>query len=302
MNGVCYGECPWGFKRSLLTGRFAPVCTSACGESQYSFPCGFGCSAGLGSCLDNLKDQVGELTRFLGDVAELTFGNESIGEVVEKVTYIAEFFMQVLPQLVKKGKEFWAGVRDDEAEVALVITLMQYISELGLFEDEFEVLRDNIGEILEVVQKLVKNSFKWEEVNMDAVKEVLKSATVKLLDSLVGVTKTFLYKRCEPAESNVHFSIDNAGDHDVLGLWIQEGTENGKPRFELRSKSSVSLVWREKSWQIRAPRLLVARQTLYQADVDSPMPPAEGWRVAKGDAPAPEIIMLSEQYQKLHLK
>jgi len=294
VDGVCYGECPWGYKKSLLTGRFAPVCTSACGENDYSFPCGFGCSAGVGSCLDNLKDQVGELTRFVGDVAQLAFGNETIGEVVEKVTYIAEFFIQVLPKLVAKAKDFWSGVRESEAEVALMITLVQYIKELGMFDTEFELLRDNVGEIIVFVQRLIDNSFKVDEVDLEFIKSVLASTTNKLLDAMVGVTQNFLYKRCEPAESNVHFSIDAAGDHLVLGLWIQDGTENGKPRYELRTDGRVSLVWRENSWQIRAVNFLITSRTLYQSDIDSPTPPAEGWTPVRGEAPAPEIILLRQ--------
>jgi len=293
-EGVCYGECPWGYKRSLLTGRFAPVCTSSCGESQYSFPCGFGCSSGLGSCLDNVKDQVGELTRFLGDVAQLAFDNPNIGEVVEKVTYIVEFLLQVLPKFVEKAKVVWAGVREDEAEVALVMVVFQYIKELGTFDSEFEVLRDNMGEILEVIQKLIQTNFEWDEVNMDLIKDILASATDKVLDAMVGLTKNFLYKRCEPADSQVHFAIDEAGDQDILGLWIAEGESNGRPRYELRTNGRISLEWRENSWQIRSTNVVFTKRTLYQSNVDSAKPPTEGWEVVRGSEPLPLIIALKE--------
>ena len=61
VNNVCYSVCPWGFKVFLITGEFGPMCTPACREGEYGFPCDLGCSAGLGSCLANVKDQVGVL-------------------------------------------------------------------------------------------------------------------------------------------------------------------------------------------------------------------------------------------------
>jgi hypothetical protein len=293
-EGVCYGECPWGYRKGLLVGRFAPVCSSACGESEKSFPCGFGCSNGLGSCLDNIRDQVGELTRFMGTVAGFAFNNSVISDVVERITYVAEFFLQVLPVLVKKAKDFWSDVKQEEAEVALLVVLLQYIYEQGAGGDDFEVLRDNIGEVTEFTQSLVRANFQFADINLDFIKDLLASTSDKLLTAMVSVTEGFLYKRCNPADSIVNFAIDEAGEEKVLGLWIEKGTSNGRPRYELRTDGSMFLEWRESSWQVRAPHLLLLKKTLYQASVDSPTPPAEGWEVVKGADPPPTVILLKQ--------
>lgn len=294
-NGVCYGECPWGYRKSLLIGSFEPVCTSACGESEKSFPCGFGCSSGLGSCFDNVRDQVGELTRFVGNVTSFAFGNAIISDVVERVTYVAEFFLQVMPELIAKAKAFWTGVREEEAEVALLIVLLQYIYEFTDNYEDFEILRENIGEVTEFVQSLVRANFKFDQIDLGFIKDRLAQATDKLLQALVTVTQDFLYERCEPAASNVDFSIDDAGAERVMGLWIAKGVENSKPRYELRTDGKIYLEWREDSWQIREPFLVFGKRTLYKAEVDTQTPPTEGWVAVNGDAPVPTLIQLKQQ-------
>jgi hypothetical protein len=230
----------------------------------------------------------------MGEAASFIFNSSVVGEVVERVTYIAEFLLDVMPVLVKAAKQFWKTVREEEAEAALLIVFLQYISEHSVGnEAEYEVLRENIGETVEFVQTMVRANFKWDEVDLSFIKDRIAVYGDKLLSALVTLTKDFLYRRCETADSTVEFSVDSAGDEDLLGLWIVNGTEGGRPKYTKRSNSGKSLEWRSGSWHFRDAGMLWSK-TLYRSEVDSATPPTTGWAAENGKLPTPEVIPLKQ--------
>jgi len=294
----CYGDCPYGYKPKLLTGLFAPVCNSACSDSNLPMACGFGCAKHFGSCASALLQQIGSVTRGFAAVYSALADDSEVLDQVSRIILLTEFSIEVLAKVADTVKLLQGVVNGKEMSLEVIILLFQAVKDAapGLGED-FENLKGAMGEIVELMVSLLEADY-GVNIDLDVLKTALLDHGESLLQSAVDVVKAFTYPRCEPA-TDVAFTLDDMGDERLMGPWVQRGLMNGKPKYTLKDSKDTVMQWNDgqNHWNIFVDRWCGAacRKVVYISKGQSYDFPVEGWSVAPdGIAPAPLVIRMRE--------
>jgi len=295
-NDKCYGDCPYGYKPKLLTGKFAPVCNSACSDSNLPLACGFGCAKHYGSCAGALLQQIGSVTRAVASVYSALADDSELLDQVSRIILLTEFSIEVLSKVADTVKLLQGVVNGKEMSLEVIILLFQAVADAapGLGED-FENLKGAMGEIVELMVSLLEADY-GVDIDLGVIKTALLDHGESLLQSAVDVVRAFTYSRCEPA-SSVAFTLDDMGDERLMGPWVQRGLMNGKPKYTLRGSKDTVMQWNDgqNHWNIFVDRWcgVACRKVVYISKEQSYDFPVEGWTVASnGIAPAPLVIRM----------
>lgn len=101
-----------------------------------------------------------------------------------------------------------------------------------------------------------------------------------------------------PVRIGSQMYLDNAGISDVNGLWKQEGTVNGHPRYFKKNKQGLfsqnkdyEIEWSNGDWWLYEDELFdFTRTALYYSERNSNVMPISGWKTARdGTAPPPTV-------------
>lgn len=299
INGTCFGDCPWGYRKSSLVGGYQATCSSACGESELNFPCGMACTDGKLNCAKHLAEQAFEVTRWVGSLAGFAFGSETVTNVVEKLTYIGEFVLLILPHIVERAKETWSKVKENGRYAALVTVILQFIYENH--QEDYEKMRDNMGETIAFIIETVQAVWNWKVPELGWIKERLIAHGGNVLNATADLTETIMYRRCKPMSNSSNFLVDSAGEDAVLGLWIEDGKANNKPKYVLRSDHNYHTAWVNGCWEMRYSSLF-SSNFLYKNCVQGAVkPPWVDWQVVKGAKPAPIVLSKFRRCKRCHL-
>jgi hypothetical protein len=200
IGGKCYGECPAGSKPMSLVGSFAPVCTTECSKSTHTVTCGFGCSNSTWTCFRTVLDQVSQVTKTIGMVGSFLTGNPLINEVVDKVLWFVEFAIDTLFKVVKIAKDIWGQWPKEDAELATIIALLQFIldsaKELG---QTFDHLQGAFSETLGLVLELMDAEFEWVNIDLKFVADTVLKHGAQILDAAYEFSQVFIYPTCKMA-------------------------------------------------------------------------------------------------------
>lgn len=196
--GKCYGSCPAGMKPMALIGSFAPTCSSDCRQtSKHRTGCGFGCSTKFTTCARTMVDQVGYVTKSVGKVASYMSGNPAIGEVVDRVLRLTEFFIDTVFQVVMVAKKVYSEWPREEAELGVIIALLQFVlehaKEIG---KSFKYLYAEFGETLEMIMELMDAEFEWKKINLEFISNTILKHGRSILNSAAEFAEVFVFPAC----------------------------------------------------------------------------------------------------------
>jgi len=218
--GKCYGPCPRGMKSATLVGGFAPVCTSACIQSSHKTPCGFGCATGVGSCIQQVTDQVTVVARTVGQIGSFMSGNPAISEVVDKVLRLVEFAVDVVFDVVKVAKHVFQEWPREQLELGIIIALVQFVMEHAktIGEDLLE-LKGMFGETIEMILELVDAEFDWKEINLKFISDTILKHGQSILGAANEFAQAFVFPKCQvTSDTNPDYDCDSDGGKDC-GDW-----------------------------------------------------------------------------------
>jgi len=218
--GKCYGPCPRGMKSMALIGGFAPVCSSACVQSSHKTPCGFGCATGVGSCVQQITDQVTVVARSVGQVASYLSGNPAINQVVDKLLRLVEFAIDVVFDVVKVAKHVMAEWPREQIELGVIIALVQFVFEHAkTIGQDFLQLNEMFGETMEMVLELIDGEFDWQEINLKFVSDTILKHGMSILGAGAEFAQAFVFPQCEVVSStNPDYDCNGDGTKDC-GDW-----------------------------------------------------------------------------------
>jgi len=214
--GKCYGSCPSGMKPAAFIGSFSPVCSSACVQSTHKTPCGFGCATGAGSCVKTLAEQVTVVARSVGKVASYLSGNPAISQVVDQVLRLAEFFIDVIFDVVQVAKQVFKEWPREQAELGVIIALVQFVFEHAqTIGQDFLKLNEMFGETMEMILELIDGEFEWKEINLKFIGDTILKHGMQILGAAGEFAEAFVYPRCKVvADTNPDYDCNGNGEND----------------------------------------------------------------------------------------
>jgi len=214
--GKCYGSCPIGMKPAAFIGSFSPVCSSACVQSTHQTPCGFGCAKGVGTCVQTLMDQVSVVASSVGSVASYLSGNPAISAVVDQILRLAEFFIDVVFQVVKVAKHVFSEWPREEATLGVIIALVQFVFEHAkTIGQDFLQLNEMFGETVEMVLELIDGEFEWKEINLKFISDTVLKHGAAILGAAGEFADAFVFPKCKVvSDTNRDYDCDGNGEND----------------------------------------------------------------------------------------
>jgi len=214
--GRCYGSCPRGMKSAALIGSFSPVCSSSCVQSTHQTPCGFGCATGIGSCTQTLAEQVSVVARSVGQVASYLSGNPAISAVVDQILRLAEFFIDVVFDVVMVAKHVFKEWPREHVELGVIIALVQFVFEHAkTIGQDFLQLREMFGETIEMILELIDGEFDWQEINLKFITDTILKHGAKILGAAGEFAKAFVYPVCKVvSDTNPDYDCNGNGEND----------------------------------------------------------------------------------------
>jgi len=224
MFGKCYGNCPTGMKPAALIGSFSPVCSTACVQSSHDTPCGFGCATGVGQCVQVLMEQVSVVARIVGQVASYLAGNPAIAEVVNQVLRLAEFFIDIVFDVVRVAKDIWAQFPRGEAELGVIIAFVTFVIEHAkTIGKDLMHLQDMFGETMEMVLELINMEFEWKEINLSFIADTILKHGQAILGAGYELAEAFVYPTCVVKhDTNPDYDCDADGMNECRD-WSYRG-------------------------------------------------------------------------------
>jgi len=214
--GKCYGSCPRGMKKAALIGSFSPVCSTSCMQSTHQTPCGFGCATGVGTCVQTLMDQVTVVARSVGQVASYLSGNPAISAVVDQILRLAEFFIDVVFNVVKVAKHVFKEWPREQAELGMIIALVQFVFEHAkTIGQDFLQLNEMFGETVEMVLELLDGEFDWKEINLKFISDTILKHGRAILGAAGEFAQAFVFPKCTvTSDHNPDYDCDANGEND----------------------------------------------------------------------------------------
>jgi len=291
-NDVCYGNCPFGFKPSSLTGRFRPVCSSVCGATEFPVSCGFGCSSTRFQCALTLLNQVGSVAQGVGRVVEFVTGDDRIVRVVDGVLTFAEFIIDVLPSLIDAVKQGIDIVTDDESGAMALILLFKYIQEVAPeIGETVESIREAFEELAEIISSLAQERIATGAISVSSIIREILDHGDRVLDYTVKLTKAFSFGRCAVNTRDVAFTVEEVGEEAFSGPYIQRDTKNGHPYYHQQLNTGRAVEYRSAGWTMTHVGYLY-NSVRYQSAEAGYDYPVGGWSASSSsvETPAPEVV------------
>lgn len=296
-RGVCYGKCPTGYKPGLLKGIFGPTCTTACGASERPVSCGFGCASSLGQCARTVLDQVGAVASGVGSVHSFITGEDRLAKAVDAIVGFAEFVLSVLPSVIEAVRKGIDTVQGSERGVMVAVLLFQYLQEiapeLGETGNSIKVAFSGVAD---AIADLVEAKRTEGSISVGRIVRNIIDEGEGALEYAVTLTKAFTYDKCKIA-SDVVFVVDEVGDEEFEGPYVQRGTSNNHPVYSLKSNSKLKVEWDSSKnyWQFVRQRFLLRNTYHYSSSVRSNDYPLAGWTPISGSQPVPMIVATKER-------
>lgn len=315
-DGICYGDCPYGYRPTFLTGWFRPVCTSVCGATNHPVACGVGCAVSMSACASVILSQVREVAIAASKVAAfLTTGTAGLllAQTVEQVARLAEFAFNILSKVLQAANTAYTMFRREQAEMATLVAIYQVIQEaaIGIGQD-WAVFQPLIRDSASLFLQLIDANFGWASIDLGWISGVVMQNGLSAITGAFEVARTFAYGKCEVADDVVAFSVEplsptSYGDDRLIGPWSQDGSVNGKPRYRnMLNRDNVMLEWssRDRSWSVWVRDTTFGRgwwfgwaglgwRELYEARTDTPTFPTTGWLKLEGSLPLPLLVSTS---------
>jgi len=289
-NDVCYGKCPFGFKRATLSGRFRPVCSSVCGATEFPVSCGFGCSSTRFQCAKTLLNQVGTVAQGVGNIVEFVSGDDRIVRVVDGVLTFSEFLIGVLPSLIDAVKQGIDIVRDSESGAMALILLFEYVKEIAPeIGETVNSIKEAFEELADIIASLAQEKINTGSISIiSIVREILEHGD-RILDYSVKFTKAFSFGRCAVSTRDVAFTVEEVGEEAFSGPYVQRGMKNGHPFYHQQMRSDRAVEYRA-AWSMTRVGYLY-NSVYYMSSELSDDYPLEGWSARSSvDWPAPEVV------------
>jgi len=307
--GKCYGKCPQKFRPTFLKGWFRPVCTSICAETTYPVTCGVGCANTRSDCVSIILNQVKEVAISAGKVAIFFSGagvsGVMLAQTVEQVVKVAEFAFNVLSKVLVIADAAYKDFTREQAELATLVSIFQVLKDLAAeIASDWIKFQDLIRKSGNLFLRLIDAEFAWKNVNLGWITGAIMKEGAAALFGAFEVARAFAYQKCEMADDEVHFTIEQIGDQRLIGAWSEDGSTNGKPRYRLiRDRGNTVLEWsrRSKSWAIWVFDASFGRgwwfgwaglgwRELYETKANTPGFPSTGWRKIEGPLPMPLLV------------
>jgi len=293
-GGVCYGDCPWGFKPARLIGRFMPVCTSVCGATTHPVTCGFGCATSRMDCLRALLTQVGEVARAVGQVIEIITGDDRLARLADAVISFSEFLLGVLPDLYDAVSGGIDIIRENEKGVMVIVLLFQYVREVAPeIGETVGSIREAFNELVGILADLMQEKSETGQISVGRVIRGILDNGEDLLDMSVRLTKAFSFGRCSVHMSDVKFTVEEVGDERWDGPYRQNGEKNNRPRYVMKIDSSRRLEFSTsaQSWTFVKRNRWGWKTYVYRSSQTPCDYPLGGWAAMGGAAsPMPEVV------------
>lgn len=299
VDGVCYASCPEGYKPKFLSGRYKPVCETACIESSHPIGCGFGCAQSYGSCGQAVLDQVGEVAQILGFSAV-----PGILPVIDEVIDLANFVFEVLTRVVEKGKDIWDRFSSMHTIAALVISFFQVIAEARRIDEDLDTLYAMLGDITEMLLNLIDGERRGI-ATASFISSTIIQHGISLIRTAVRVLNAFTYPHCKALDTEVVFTVEGAGREEVVGPYIQRGTKNDHPYYTHKNTTKVGVEYDTnlEGWSMYAHVGLtnIFKKSFYTVKdlpgVVNNDYPVDGWVRNYGREPAPKVVPLRAPMQ-----
>jgi hypothetical protein len=289
--GQCYGECPYGFSPALVTGKFRPVCSTDCKESNHPVSCGFGCANTAGNCAKVTGQQVASVMRAVSQVAAMVTGHPQIHVLVDSLISLVEFTVTLLAKIIKLVARTWKGIQAGNKKLGVALAIFQFAAEIGLevMGDMYQ-MKDKFHNVLQLFMGLINGEWKFG-LNLGVIANAFMTNAHSVI--LVGsqLANAFVWPKCGVATATAVFSIDNVGDYRLRGEWMVQGAHSGRPRYTKIGDPMARIEWSQsrRAWRAYYDSSLfgVGRATLYICKDNDPSVPLLGWKTDKGMEPAP---------------
>lgn len=307
--GKCYGKCPQKYRPTFLKGWFRPVCSSICAETNYPVTCGVGCANSRSDCVSVILNQVKEVAIAAGKIAIFFsgagFSGVALAATVEQVVKVAEFAFNVLSKVLKIADAAYKDYTREQGEMAVLVSIFQVLKDLAAdVAQDWIKFQDLIRKSGNLFLRLIDAEFAWKNVNLAWITGAIMKEGIGALFGAFEVARAFAYAKCNVADDEVHFSIEQIGDQRLIGAWSEDGQTNGKPRYRLiRDRGNTVLEWsrRSKSWALWVFDSSFGRgwwfgwaglgwRELYETKANTPGFPTTGWRKIEGPLPMPLLV------------
>lgn len=309
-SGVCYGNCPKGFRPTFLLGWFRPVCTSVCAATNHPVTCGVGCANSKTACLKVIMNQVKEVAIAAAKVAAF-FSTGTTGtvivQVVEQVVKIAEFGFNVLSKVLQIAEVAYETFSREEAQLSTLVAIYEIVkTTIGEVQEDIVAFLGVVQTSIPLLTGLIDAQFGWIDIDLEWIATTLMQYGGSILEGAFKVVRAFAYGKCEIADDVVAFTVEDVGDERLVGPWTQDGSRNGKPRYRCLVEAHRPLTvieWdsRAKTWGIWYKDTTYGRgwwfgwvgfgwRELYDSSSQSASFPTTGWRRLEGSLPLPYMV------------
>lgn len=288
-------RCPLGYMRSGLSGLFTRACRTGCMWSEHPISCGMGCASNRSSCGSAVMDQAFVVAQGIGAVYGFVTGDERITKAVAAVVNLAEFLLQAIPPLVEVVKGAVGIIDENECAIVIATLLFQYAQEnAGDVGESLKSIQEAIKHFADVIAAIAREQAASGRINAGTVIRAILDHGEEMLDFAVRATKVFAHPTCE-ITANTAFTIEVVGDDRLQGPWVPRGNVNGRPRYTLVGDRSTNLEWSNRNggkWVMFSDGWsgIIGRKYLYESSARSEDYPTDGWSLAGGDSPLPEIV------------
>jgi len=287
-------SCSRGFTPTALSGVFKRVCTSACTETDYPVGCALGCSKSKISCALTVIDQIKAVADIAGKIKEEgTDDLEGLATAfLDEVRAISDFALDVLKRVKETGDRIYAE-QDSDSKIALIMTLVYTFSaeKEGLLNDAAK-LKNMISSVSKMVYDIMDGDF-----TAGGVAKVVVKFGQSVLQQAISLSNPFTSRICKKIDKKVVFTIEEAGDEEVIGPYIDNGKRDGRPKYIKVGNSRIGVEYsgRQHKWRFYKGSLTgIFSDNLYLADVTSENYPSTGWYAKDGAEPAPEVITVKQ--------
>merc|ERR1719468_161100 len=157
-------------------------------------------------------DQVSVVAKSVGSVASYLSGNPAISAVVDQILRLAEFFIDVVFQVVKVAKHVFSEWPREQVELGIIIALVQFVFEHAkTIGQDFLQLNEMFGETVEMILELVDGEFEWKEINLKFIGDTILKHGVSILGAANEFVQAFVFPQCQVV-SNTNPDYDCNGD------------------------------------------------------------------------------------------
>jgi hypothetical protein len=290
--------CPHGFKPQRFVPDLNPVCTSVCAESNHPVPCGLGCASTAGHCFLMATKHLRKVGKGTALALTLLTGNPVFKSSVSKLSSMLEFATRTLWKVFRVGHIIYRADDIEEAILGAIVSLYQIIyADIKWNLKGYKVT----GKVFKFLYKLIKTRL-GEQWQQELAKLILKT-TPTVFTTAWDLTKTFTGRTCEVADESVLFTIEKAGDEQILGPWMKRGKFHGKYRYVRVNNAQTKMQWSQwdMSWGIWVKEGFAGLgwRRLYKTTFQSETFPTRGWEVDKGEYPAPSVFSSEDDGETL---